>query len=537
MSTSRRTLLKLALGATQLGLIEGLGILGSRRAWADNVTRRPTKLLTLYVPGGWVPQFVFSPVRLDEVDSRLTPMTLAIGGGEPASYLRRHVEKNLDGTPAGDTPWAFRPLRMPRQWDETELAAGRKDRRLTDAFGSRTSPHGWSWVHYELWKNASVVHGVDQGTASHEGGIISTLCGIAGAEFASPAIHALVANAMLTRFPDRALPYVGLGGPLGPSLKLGAKSAAIVMSSASSAQTLLSERGSQWTGLKTRTLKHQVAFDGSAAPDLATTPLEDFLLARTRRIHAKTNATTDGFYQQLYDGYVNYSQTLARDVVTLLEKTPGFEHINQPGSLFPHWSTNGFLGYSLGSSIDTNCGGLLTSMDLALKLLKSNLTSAISLRVDNGYYFDSHSDTENAHYPQLRAMLDVIGRFLGEMKNTPATGGGSLLDDTVVMICSEFGRTWNRGPGTDHWPTTSVVFAGGGSSGAGWLQNNRMIGGFDVAGTTPSFGGQPIDLIDEHGQPMNRPPQSRDVVFSALDMMGIKVFLQGGPGRIVGLGA
>ena len=85
----------------------------------------------------------------------------------------------------------------------------------------------------------------------------------------------------------------------------------------------------------------------------------------------------------------------------------------------------------------------------------------------------------------------------------------------------------------DHWPGDAVCFAGGNTHG------NRMIGGYDLSTGSPStigFMGKPVDLIDEAGQPMNRPPWARDTIFTALHMMGVPdVFLPGGPGRIVGV--
>jgi hypothetical protein len=66
-----------------------------------------------------------------------------------------------------------------------------------------------------------------------------------------------------------------------------------------------------------------------------------------------------------------------------------------------------------------------------------------------------------------------------------------------------------------------------------------MVGGFDLSTGAPNsigFMGKPVDLIDEAGGPMNRPPWARDIIFTALHMMGVpNVFLPGGPGRIVGV--
>ncbi|MFO0724518.1 MAG: DUF1501 domain-containing protein [Myxococcota bacterium] len=541
MKNTRRDLLKIGIGTLQLALLERAGLFQSRKAVAST-TRRPTKLLTIYAAGGWIPQFIFSPLRLGDVDRCIPTPQLSIGGAEPTFYRREHVETNLDGTPASDDTWAGRPLRMPRQWDESELSAGRRDRRVALGADLRTSPLCWAWPAYRLHENVSVVHGVDQGTAAHDSGAISMMCGIAGPTFASPGMHALVANAMLQRFPDRALPYAALGGPVSDRVALPPATGATNLTTAGSAALMLSERSREaWSGLQDRSPKSQLAYDGSAAPDVSTNRLEDFILARARQLHGRTNSTTDDFYQRIYDGYQNYSKTLARDVTSILEATPGFEHISAMGPDYPWWGDNGPLGYNLGTSVAASGGGVMGSMDLALKLLKSDLSSAVSLIVNppsNGIYFDTHNDFTD-HYPYLRATMEQIGRFIAELKLTPATSGGTLLDETLVLVMSEFGRTWNVTGGTDHWPATSVIFAGAGSSGSGWLNNNRMYGGYEVgtAQAPGSFMGETIDLIDEDGLGLQRPPQSRDIVYSVMDMLGIRQFLPGRPGKIVGLGA
>lgn len=539
---TRRDLLKLTLGAGQLGLLHRLGALEPGRAHAQT-TNGPTKLLTIYVGGGWIPQFLFAPTRNAEVNSLLPVPKLVIGGAEPYSYTSAHVQRNLDGTPVDDGMWANRPLRMPRLWDEAELSAGRRDRRqaLTDGSGLRTSALGWSWVGYRLWRFASVLHGVDMGTAAHDSGAVSMMCGIAGPSFESPAIHAFVANSMMARFPDRALPHVSLGGPVGESVRLPPSSAAIRMSSTSSAAKLFSQRNmNSWSGLSARSAGPNPNWDGSAGPSLSQTRLERFVSERARKLAGKTGSNTDRLYQSIHDGYRSYSTLLAKDVVGRLESTPGYEHINVMGPNFPTWSENGFMGYSLGSSVALGGGGVAETTGLALKLLKSDLTTSISLKWASGqglYDFDTHNDAES-HFPYLRGTLDQIGRFLGEMSLTPSsTPGKTLLDDTLVLVMSEFGRTWNRDGGTDHWPSTSVIFAGGNS----FLSPNRMVGGYatmqNVSAGFPGYMGEPVPMKAEDGRVMStpRPPQSRDVIFTALKMFGIDEFLPGGPGDVIAL--
>jgi hypothetical protein len=131
----------------------------------------------------------------------------------------------------------------------------------------------------------------------------------------------------------------------------------------------------------------------------------------------------------------------------------------------------------------------------------------------------------------VRATLDMIGRFLGEMKATPTSSGRSLLDDTMVLLISDFSRTWPRSNTCDHWPMTSVALIGGG------ITPNRAVGGYDTSGdlTVAGFNGLPIEL-EENGQVVTRPPRSGDVIHTALSAMGIsKFFIPGGSGNALGI--
>ncbi|ABF92513.1 hypothetical protein MXAN_5398 [Myxococcus xanthus DK 1622] len=132
--------------------------------------------------------------------------------------------------------------------------------------------------------------------------------------------------------------------------------------------------------------------------------------------------------------------------------------------------------------------------------------------------------------------MDCVARFLGEMKASPAPGkpGKTLLDDTLVLVMSEFGRSWasRSSNGTynlpdDHHPYTSVMFAGGN------VAANRQVGTYTTRGL-----GVPVDIIEETGQTQKRVPRSAGVVTTALRIMGMEThhfFIPGGYGEVVGL--
>jgi hypothetical protein len=119
------------------------------------------------------------------------------------------------------------------------------------------------------------------------------------------------------------------------------------------------------------------------------------------------------------------------------------------------------------------------------------------------------------------------------MKNTPSTeSSGSLLDETLVLIVSEFSRTWPRSNSCDHWPATSVAFVGGG------VTPNRMIGRYRIAPgaavSSAGFVGEDVAFSDGS----RRQPRSADVVHTALRIMGIQdFFIPGGSSEITGVRA
>jgi hypothetical protein len=168
--------------------------------------------------------------------------------------------------------------------------------------------------------------------------------------------------------------------------------------------------------------------------------------------------------------------------------------------------------------------------------MKADLASSIAINLygANTYGFDNgHNEGHLPQFGYVRGVLDVIGRFLGEMKATPTSGGRSLLDDSVVMLISDFSRTWPMSNTCDHWPTTTVPIIGGG------FMPNRMVGGYDVSGNLSAAGfvGLPIDL-DEKGQSVTRSPRSGDVLHTVLAAMGItQFFIPGGTGEVLGLRA
>jgi len=531
MKPTRRQILKMGLGATQLGLLARYG-LTPKRAWASQSP--PTKLLTIYMAGGWMPAYFFCPLSDAQVQSYIPAPDFWPGSrGEPLFYGPEHVP-NLDGTGRAideDDP-RFERLRIVQRWDEASLSQGQPDSY------DGTAPHGWAWKEYGLHENTCAVHGIDQGTAAHFSGKISAMCGAAGSVYRAPAMHCVVANALYDRFAQsRPLGAVALGAaPVPIPLGLPPQASPVRMQSLDTLAYTLSERqDGAWAGLRGRQARPAVNYEGVVLPKtLETNPMDDYVMRRIRRLRGTTNRGTDAFYSGLHDMVSTVSDQLAKDVVSSLEATPGWEHLPHP-----HWVPSNWTPFGA----DIGRGGVASdsgttwndSFQLSLKLLKSDLCSAVSLdcRGLNNYFFDSHGDGHPIQFLQVRAAMDVVGRLLGEMKNTPIGAGRSLLDDTQVVIMSEFARTWPNSNNCDHWPITSVAFVGGGTHG------NRQVGNYDFTGqarTTNGPNGAAIDLIDEGGDHTSRPPRSADVAHTVYNLMGISdFFIPGGSAEIVGV--
>ncbi|MSR60526.1 MAG: DUF1501 domain-containing protein [Planctomycetaceae bacterium] len=136
-------------------------------------------------------------------------------------------------------------------------------------------------------------------------------------------------------------------------------------------------------------------------------------------------------------------------------------------------------------------------------------------------HWDNHSDVEKAHANNFRAMDKAVGALIDDLSVR------NLLDDTLVVVMGEFGRTprINTGqpgipiPGRDHWgDAISVMLAGGG------IKGGQVIGatnskaefpvdrplkpghilatiyhqlGIDYTQTFPDHAGRPIPMLAE----------------------------------------
>ncbi|HJZ53932.1 MAG TPA: DUF1501 domain-containing protein [Gemmataceae bacterium] len=90
-------------------------------------------------------------------------------------------------------------------------------------------------------------------------------------------------------------------------------------------------------------------------------------------------------------------------------------------------------------------------------------------------------DTHSAHYKGIEVQMPMLDIALAGLITDLDQRG--LLDDTLVVVNSEFGRTpkINAGGGRDHWPRVfSIVLAGGG------VKRGQVYGASDALASEPA---------------------------------------------------
>ncbi len=110
---------------------------------------------------------------------------------------------------------------------------------------------------------------------------------------------------------------------------------------------------------------------------------------------------------------------------------------------------------------------------------------------DGGWDTHMNIQDQSEHYEDL---FENLVQLMEALETTPGPAGGSLLDETVVVVCSEMGRspTVNNQGGKDHWTFTSAMLVGAG------VRGGQVIGAYD-----DDLMGRPISLatgqLDDKG--------------------------------------
>ena len=99
--------------------------------------------------------------------------------------------------------------------------------------------------------------------------------------------------------------------------------------------------------------------------------------------------------------------------------------------------------------------------------------------------WDSHIDNEQQQSGCYEYNFERLQSLMAKLQAATAPGGGSLLEQTTLLVLSEMGRTpvLNNQLGKDHWPYTSAMLVGAG-----------VRGGQTFGATNEVLVGQPIDM-------------------------------------------
>jgi uncharacterized protein (DUF1501 family) len=113
----------------------------------------------------------------------------------------------------------------------------------------------------------------------------------------------------------------------------------------------------------------------------------------------------------------------------------------------------------LASSLNINSGdGTQLGTSLA-QAFRSGMTTSITTSAGGG--FDTHSDNtqQNNRFENTFSFLDGV---VSQLAIEPGVAGASMLDETTIVLCSEFSRTplLNGDVGKDHHPWNSMLLVG-----------------------------------------------------------------------------
>jgi uncharacterized protein (DUF1501 family) len=137
---------------------------------------------------------------------------------------------------------------------------------------------------------------------------------------------------------------------------------------------------------------------------------------------------------------------------------------------------------------------LATSLAQAFR---SGLTTSVTVNQVGG--FDTHSDNTQQN-GSWQSMFTFLSDFVAGLAAQPGVSAPSLLDETTIVYCSEFGRTpeLNSDNGKDHHPWTSMLVVGKTvSPGVYGLTDDHQMGvPVNFATGQPDSAGQVIDVTN-----------------------------------------
>lgn len=126
--------------------------------------------------------------------------------------------------------------------------------------------------------------------------------------------------------------------------------------------------------------------------------------------------------------------------------------------------------------MDFNGGAdLLAQAPVAVDALSLGVSRCVTLNAGGAFSWDTHANNDDDQSVLWETLFYGLGQFMSMLQGAPGASGGSLADETVVVVLSEMGRTpaLNDFNGKDHWPFTSTLIVGPN------LTGDRVVGDFD----------------------------------------------------------
>lgn len=139
-------------------------------------------------------------------------------------------------------------------------------------------------------------------------------------------------------------------------------------------------------------------------------------------------------------------------------------------------------GRSFEAGLNRQGGGMLERSLAALDVMRLGLSRCAMVGV--GFGWDTHMNSA-VQGMQFDSVFNDLDQILNYMATTPGQTSPYLINEVVLVMMSEMGRTpkLNGGNGKDHWPYTSMLVAGAG------IKGNQAVGATD-----DGLVSQPIDF-------------------------------------------
>ena len=172
-------------------------------------------------------------------------------------------------------------------------------------------------------------------------------------------------------------------------------------------------------------------------------------------------------------------------------------------------TVNSAFRFSAADQVKYGNSGFGNACVTARNVLTSNL-GVRYIQINHGGW-DNHTNIYQANagvYRPAQQMDFGLGSLIADLANTPGGNGKSLLDETLIVVKGEFGRTVGNltaAGGRDHYFVHSTMLAGGG------VRGGRVIG------KTTSTGA----FVEDPGWAASRPVYAEDIAATIYSALGI----------------